>query len=334
MRGLPEDLLDRPAPEGARWIALVRLRELVHERKRLDSPGDRDAVHDFRVALRRLRSLLRAYRGVLDDSVPGRIRRALSGMAAAAGVSRDADVRLQWIDERRERIAEADRAAVGWVERQLRRDRRAGDRGLKRELERRFDDVVSRLQRRLSHYRVALDRRVVREFPATRTLISSTLLDSARALRDALAVPQRAGDARALHRARIAAKRLRYALEPVAEGRFAPESLARTATASAEALASLQDVLGRMNDAHQFRRWLRERAAASPPLLPSLARRLRGLRGMMQEETEGAWAQLHRPEIATRVSGALDAVEAAAALMAPAPSPGRVAAAGHPSRPT
>ena len=73
MGDLPARLFDRPSPEVARWFALVRLRELAIARDRLADPDDSESLHNFRVALRRLRSLLRAYREVLADSVPRKV---------------------------------------------------------------------------------------------------------------------------------------------------------------------------------------------------------------------------------------------------------------------
>ena len=82
MGDLPARLLDRPSPEVARWFALVRLHDLLIARDRLTDPDDSDALHDFRVALRRLRSLLRAFRDVLADSVSHAAKRIGNGAEA------------------------------------------------------------------------------------------------------------------------------------------------------------------------------------------------------------------------------------------------------------
>ena len=55
---LPETLLELPAEEAARFIALDLLATLRAARARLGS-GDPEALHDFRVTLRRLRTALR-----------------------------------------------------------------------------------------------------------------------------------------------------------------------------------------------------------------------------------------------------------------------------------
>ena len=322
MKRLPVDLLDRPAPEGARWFALTRLRGLIVERKRLDDPDDAEALHDFRVALRRLRSVMRAYGSLLDDSVSPKIRRRLSRMAEAAGVSRDAEVRLQWISERRDRIEGADRRSVAWVEQHLRRERRAGDQNLRRELNRRFVGATVQLQRRLMRYRVTLDAGERRAVPATRELLSQTLLELTSMLRERLDAPTRVGDVRALHLARIAAKRLRYALEPLAEGRFAPSRVARRAGAAVAQLASLQDELGRIHDAHLFRRWLHERISECSPHLANLNGRLRGVQRLLGEQAAASFEVVNRPASRRRVNRLLHAIETSANALVARPSPG------------
>jgi CHAD domain-containing protein len=321
MKKLPVDLLDRPAPEGARWFALARLRGLILERKRLDDPDDAEALHDFRVALRRLRSVMRAYGSLLDDSVSPKIRRRLSRMAEAAGVSRDAEVRLQWINERRDSIEGADRRSIACVEQHLRRERRAGDRNLRRELKRHFSGVTGQLQRRLMRYRVTLDAGERRAMPATRELLSQTLLELTSMLRERLDAPTRVGEVRALHLARIAAKRLRYALEPLAEGRFAPPRVARRAGAAVAQLASLQDELGRIHDAHVFRRWLRERISEGSPQLANLNGRLRGAQRLLGEQAASSFEIVNRPASRRRMNRLLHAIEASARAMVARPSP-------------
>jgi CHAD domain-containing protein len=322
MKKLPVDLLDRPAPEGARWFALARLRGLILERKRLDDPDDTEALHDFRVALRRLRSVVRAYGSELDDSVSPKIRRRLSRMAEAAGVSRDAEVRLQWISERRDRIEGADRRSLAWVEQHLRRERRTGDQTLRRELKRHFAGATVQLQRRLMRYRVTLDAGERRAVPATRELLSQTLLDLTSLLRERLDAPTRVGDVRALHLARIAAKRLRYALEPLAEGRFVPSPVARRAGAAVAQLASLQDELGRIHDAHVFRRWLRERISEGSPHLANLNGRLRGVQRVLGEQAAASFEVVNRPASRRRMNRLLHAIEASANALVARPSAG------------
>jgi CHAD domain-containing protein len=229
---------------------------------------------------------------------------------------------LQWINERRDRIEGADRISIAWVEQHLRRERRAGDRNLRRELNRRFAGATVQLQRRLMRYRVTLDAGERRAVPATRELLSQTLLDLTSMLRERLDAPTRVGDVRALHLARIAAKRLRYALEPLAEGRFVPPRVARRAGAAVAQLASLQDELGRIHDAHLFRRWLRERISEGSPHLANLNGRLRGVQRLLGEQAAASFEVVNRPASRRRVNRLLHAIETSANALVARPSPG------------
>ena len=79
---LPEYLLDLPAEEAARLIALALLDRTAEAARRLGDPTDPTALHDFRVATRRLRSCLQAYRPEIDGSVSPRLRRRLARAGA------------------------------------------------------------------------------------------------------------------------------------------------------------------------------------------------------------------------------------------------------------
>src|SRR5207245_9246969 len=65
----PAGLLARPAPAAAALVGLTLLDEARAACGRLDAPDDSEALHDFRVALRRLRTLLRSFRPELGRAV-------------------------------------------------------------------------------------------------------------------------------------------------------------------------------------------------------------------------------------------------------------------------
>ena len=260
MADLPARLLDRPAPEVARWLALVRLHDLISTRQRLGDQEDAEALHDFRVALRRLRSLLRAYREVLADSVTKKTRRRLGRLTTAAGMSRDSEVWLQWLREHGQTGPGA-LPGVEWAERELSRARNKGDRQLQRALDRNFAAVTERLQQRLQRYRVTYALGEATELLPARELVSRTLHAMVITLQQTLEMSHTIGDDEVLHRARIGIKRLRYMLEPVVEGKLAPTRVLRTAAAAITQLKQLQDELGYLGDVLTFDRWLADRIA-------------------------------------------------------------------------
>ena len=97
----PEGLLTTPAPGAARRIAVNLLDAASAARERLTDADDAEALHDFRVAMRRLRSTLRAYQPQLDAVVPSKLRRRLRDLARATGEARDVEVQIAATSSRR-----------------------------------------------------------------------------------------------------------------------------------------------------------------------------------------------------------------------------------------
>ncbi|MGH9885846.1 MAG: CHAD domain-containing protein, partial [bacterium] len=96
--------IDRAALTGdARRVVRVAADELLARvRKKsedLAANEDPDALHDFRVAVRRLRSWLRAFGAELDDTLRGKERKRLDRIAEATRESRDLEVHIAWIEK-------------------------------------------------------------------------------------------------------------------------------------------------------------------------------------------------------------------------------------------
>ena len=87
MTTFPANLLERPVQEGARLIALAFLDDASAALPRLDDADDTEALHDFRVSIRRMRSTLRAYRRHLKGSHPRRLSRWLRKLQQATKLS-------------------------------------------------------------------------------------------------------------------------------------------------------------------------------------------------------------------------------------------------------
>src|SRR5438128_2483508 len=110
----PDNLLAAPAPGAAHRIALSLLDAATAARERLPDTGDAEALHDFRVAMRRLRSTLRAYQPQLE-AVPAKLRRRLRDLARATGEARDVEVQISWLERQRNELPAARRAGVPWL---------------------------------------------------------------------------------------------------------------------------------------------------------------------------------------------------------------------------
>ena len=234
---LPADLLRRDAEEAVRLIALGLLSQAQEAAPRCVDPEDAEGLHDFRVAVRRLRSTLSAWKGLLRGVVKKRDRRALGGFQKRTGAGRDAEVALEWLEEQVDGLEPEHRPGWEWVEARLRSaslmPSGSGHRAVCAEFAAWAGGFESRVADRgpeaavCPSYAQALSERL--DWIAGR-------LD---ACVDHLADDRKRGP----HRVRIAGKRLRYLVEPVrADCEVAISLVARC--------KHLQDVLGALNDAN------------------------------------------------------------------------------------
>lgn len=239
---LPRDLLDRPADEAARWLALDELARAERARIELARGENPEALHDFRVGLRRLRSHLRAFRAELEDAAGRKARRRLGALADSTNVGRDAEVGLALLAEVAATAEGAERRAIDALSARLAERRDRSYRGTRERLLADFERLAGRLRERLSTWRVEVrlegDEQPPRRF---RAALGDELARHADALLGALESVGGAADSESIHRARIEAKRLRYLLEPVA-------SRLAAAAEPVQRLRDLQDLLGRAND--------------------------------------------------------------------------------------
>ena len=255
---LPENLLDLPAEESVRLIALSLVEALRATPARLDHAEDTEALHDLRVGLRRLRTCLRVYRPQLRRSVGRKIRRRLGEISQATRDSRDLEVHIAWAREQAAGIVGEPAAGVHWLLGLMEQRRRVADSSLAEIVERRFDPTMERLERRLGRYRtvVRLDRH--RLPPTGAAVMGRRVRRLAREIEQDLAEVHSVDDAEPAHRARIDVKRLRYVLEP-ASGRV--EGVDEVI----EKLKTLQDDLGDLHDSHVFVAELDEITEKAPP---------------------------------------------------------------------
>ena len=238
-----------PAKRAARVVALGLLRDVLTARDRLDDPSDDDALHDFRVALRRLRTWLRAFRPVLRDTLRGKVMRRLGDIADATGASRDLEVRIEWIDRSRRQLRGDERKGASWLIKRLRQEKAEYDAELRRALDDNFDKTIRRVDKALSRYEARVEGE--RSYEEVAGEIVSAHLDALSAAMDGVSSIH---DRAQAHVARIAAKRLRYVLEIVAPS---GSDQARAMVS----LKELQDKLGDLHDAQMFGSQLASRVA-------------------------------------------------------------------------
>jgi CHAD domain-containing protein len=216
---------------------------------------DPEAVHQARVATRRLRSDLRTFGEVLEPSWSAPLRDELAWFGLALAGVRDAEVLRERIRSAGARLRPRDRDAV--------------DRLVASVDERREDARASLLEAlRSARYGALLDA-VVRASNDPRVLDGFATARAATALPSLLdaqwkelvaTVDHLADDDgdEGLHAVRIHTKRARYASQAVAP------VFGGKARSFAEAAAALQEVLGVHHDAAVAGAWLRATAVAEP----------------------------------------------------------------------
>jgi CHAD domain-containing protein len=272
------EILSRSPEEGSRRLALSYLDQAAQALPRLHGGDDPEALHDLRVALRRLRSCLNSYQDHLGAGVPRKLVRRLRRLARATGPGRDTEVQLEWVRKHGRELARHHRPGRDWLQARLeqRLEQAYGD--LRGELQRGFAPCEEKLRGRLSVYRaeVRLDGG---RLPAFGDAAAALVEDHAARLERRLTRVGDAGDVAAAHQARITAKRLRYLADPLVQ---LVDGTPRTAAAGEEPqpegpsapthpsqlvhrLKGLQDNLGELHDAHvmeaELARALREAAA-------------------------------------------------------------------------
>lgn len=129
-----------PAPtlrRHAAQLAQNRLRRLAYAVGRAANSADAEAVHDLRVAIRRLAQCLRVFEQFFARDKTRKIRRELKEMVDLASEVRDRDVALAL-------VAEAKIAPKSDLPRRLAEDRRAAQRVLVTELKQWIRSNLSR----------------------------------------------------------------------------------------------------------------------------------------------------------------------------------------------
>lgn len=235
MPKLRRHLLARSPEETARRLCLRILEEASIALTRMDEPSDKEALHDFRVALRRLRSLMRAYQAYLRGSQAKKLRQRLKALAGSTNLARDVEVQIDWLDKATATLGEPG-ASGAHVLISVLAERQATTPSPET-LRREFRPLRRDLSRALSRVRLSEEQDAANFVQATADVIR----EHAALLQSSLATAHSAEDAELLHRARIEAKRLRYVIEPLQHELSGARALVKR-------LKSLQDLLGELQD--------------------------------------------------------------------------------------
>ncbi len=243
----------------------VAARHLVRHDAIMRQGDDPEAVHQMRVALRRVRSDLRTFSDLLDPDWASSVKELARPVAAALGARRDLDVLLERLQAQRSRLPITEQAGIEPVIERLLAQREPADAAVRvalassgyHELLGRLGDLEPALrspsvsgddEQDPGAGKHSLEQAV--DQPAD--LFAEAAVERAfrRLRRQVRALPDPAPD-QALHDLRIRVKRVRYAAEAAAP------VLGRPAARLAADLTRLQSLLGDHQDAVTAVAWLR-----------------------------------------------------------------------------
>jgi CHAD domain-containing protein len=246
---LPADLLGRPAAQSVRIIALGYLEDATRAFERTGNADDALALHDFRVALRRLRSTLRAYRPLLEDSVRGKPHKLLGEIAEGTNRVREAEVALEWLRPLATGMTPGERVGLQWLVDRVDARRAKDLEQCLADTRRSFTAAARKVHKGLVAYRQTVQTEPSINDESFAGALGTAAVEQARELDQLLGEIQHLED-EAAHRARIAAKRLRYVVEPVRS----------TLAGGAELitrLKAIQDLLGELHDLQELEKVVR-----------------------------------------------------------------------------
>jgi CHAD domain-containing protein len=240
-----ETVIDQTAEKGARLVALTLLQRSDSAARRLAKREDEEALHDLRVALRRLRTALRSFRPWLASSVGRTDEKRLRRLTKQSNPARDAEVHLAFLETQgggaRHQIG------VDLMRERLEARRREGveiD-----ELMAKYRRISRKLARRLPRYELRLDVETSRVTYGA--VLAGAVRDELSTVLSRLGDVSGPGDEEHVHRGRIAVKRLRYLLEPLRGSAYADTD------GAVKELKRLQTVLGDLHDMHTLARELK-----------------------------------------------------------------------------
>lgn len=229
-----QHLLSMPGVPAVRQHAHALIEKLTIAAERLAYPEDREALHDFRVALRRLRVWLQTYGQ--DIHVSDKLLSHLGDMMHVSNRARDTEVALPWLEAQRPTLNDRHLPGLNWLVAHVEEERKYACEIIASHLADEWASRARKLKKRLTQqgrpqhagsFGQLAGRQLVRCLDEL-----TAHLDDVRSIADLAAA----------HRARISVAHLRYLLEPLrAEVSELDPIIAR--------LTALQDQFGALNDA-------------------------------------------------------------------------------------
>lgn len=275
---------DAPAVEHLRAYLRAQLEAIERHDPAVRVGSDSEDLHKLRVAVRRSRAALREARSLLGDEQGRTLRDELKWLGGRLGPARDLDVLIARLRGEVTELENPDAASAAKIVAQLEDERAAAQRELLETLDsQRYAEVL------------ALLAQVVEAPPVAAGDISLARLTQReyRKLKRQVEALGAAASSDSLHRARIQAKRLRYATE------LSLRVLGKKGEGVVSAAKTFQDVVGAHQDAVVAEEYIRtavrrSRGVGAGIAAGRLIERERARRVAARAGVPEAWNQLER----------------------------------------
>lgn len=233
-----------PAANGIRLVFLTRFNEMIEWRKTALDWSDPEGVHSMRVASRRLRSAMRDFLPYVPKRSFVSVLRELKSLAAILGEVRDQDVAIPALEALETKAPAEHSAALRELIEKRKQLRLQQRKKLKAVLYRtEIKKLESEFTAAVEEATAAAERKNKRNPPITFSEAAQSVIhDRLREFEKRSDGLFRPLDVEALHELRIAAKRLRYAIELLAP------CFDRSIATHAKRAARLQTTLGELHD--------------------------------------------------------------------------------------
>jgi CHAD domain-containing protein len=225
------DLLHTPLSTVLQQLGITLLNDAKTHADKLNTTDHSEALHDFRVSVRHLRSFLKSYEDYLKGAKKHRER--LSDIMNTTNAGRDHEVHTAWLNARVEKASDLEKNGIHYLLENLSSKEHVEFAKVKKQ----FDKAAEKLNETFSHE--VKEDKVKKDKDSFAILTANVLHKYASDLQKRLQKIEQAEDDAVLHEARIAGKKLRYTLELLDM---------KEATALVKDLKGFQDTAGDLHD--------------------------------------------------------------------------------------
>lgn len=232
-------VLDYPVELAARRHALGQLDEAAKAATRIEAGDDPEALHDLRVAIRRLRTTLQSYAPWLGAQA-SKARQRLGKIIKQTNHGRDREVHLAWLQgQLAGRVSSRVRTGIRIMLDEIESGETADKPVDAAAVVKPFKKIQRKLRSSLVDTGSA---QIAVQKPTTYAVATASLVEQRKAaLRDDLREVHSIDDVDADHTARLSVKKLRYVIEPIASQVAGGKAIVNN-------LKKAQDVFGDLHD--------------------------------------------------------------------------------------